>query len=168
MNKNLALCTVAMATLGGCESFWDVVVPAADTTPPTAIATIYENGTHVPASDRTTHDPSEGIVVVASGIDEGGIKRISLTRSGKVYCDIGGGFSKVYHLDTVPTTIEVGGGVGDTVSNGQWTFDVARPGDIGCGPGEVVLLAEYHWGVEAEDFHGNTSSMTAGVLSYEP
>ncbi|MCY0988515.1 hypothetical protein OV203_15390 [Nannocystis sp. ILAH1] len=162
--QGAGLLALAMA-LVGCDYFYDVTVPASDSTPPVAWAAVYRaevyeaisGGTQTPLSFEVA-DPNLYYLVIAAGTDAGGTRKVTMNHEFTRTCvqgDLGQNTSGLL----APFVDTQSGSVGSTVSNGVWTGPLVRLSDYAtCNPGWTLSYVAYEWTATAEDFHGNTAT----------
>lgn len=175
--------------LGGCEFFSNVVVPATDDTDPHALIWLLdlEEGVYKDARGQVwvTSDPNEGFITMATALDAGGARRVTMRR--KVTGVYGHphpywqyfplaiqswGTPALYYPITLGLREETqSGGVGDVVSDGLWTGDYITPGSYesllpSSVGGRPLYMLVFTWWAETEDMHGNVSISPPGYLVY--
>jgi hypothetical protein len=170
------------ALFAGCQYFSNVVIPAVDTTPPSAIAGVYdvEQGKYVALGFGIqsvyydVYDPTTTLMAVGSTYDQGGAKSVSMTAEWVYYCEDSSGDVGILTDDFVrpppPTSASQNGKVGDTVSNGVWAYFAVRFDQVPsardeCPRGWTPLYTAFNWSFESVDFHGNTS-WGSGEIDY--
>ncbi len=178
--------------LSGCDYFTNVVIPAQDTTAPLAVTGVYdlEQGKYVeiglggcplefdecpPAFQYTVTDPTLTVLAVGATYDTGGAKSVDLEVWFEYWCRDSKGKTEgpVFYETSGHQTATQTGRVGDTVSNGLWTYVPVRfdqyPSDPpnGCrefGLTTIGKAAELF--VVSEDFFGNQAIQTGEIDYY--
>ncbi|MGN6105873.1 MAG: hypothetical protein ACTHU0_12275 [Kofleriaceae bacterium] len=156
-----------------CEHFDDIVIPAIDTTPPTVI-----NGVQKPGEandgytingyyDEQLTDPNLSVIALATGIDSGGVRRLSVSWTIDRTCTNGSVSVLVAPLVATETETQPGA-VGSTVSNGIWLARSFRASQYGCPSGTWPTWVGLSWTTEAEDFAGGITRHSARVFWRRP
>ena len=166
------------ASVSSCQYFSNVVIPPTDTTPPVAWAGVYslETGSYVAEGGTDgavgytigLDELTNTYLLVSAGIDGGGVSQVEMTPEVLVWCDLRGAPVTIALATQVVTQA---GNVGDTVSNGQWTytpirFDTYLNADFqsaACG-GAMPGFVEAVWSAVAVDFHGNRTQAGTSIL----
>ncbi len=151
-----------------CPYFSPVVVPAVDTTAPTAYVGIwtsaggYEALSPYGPVDRSI-GPNEQVLAFAVASDAGGAQALRITADEYLVC-CRGDICQVVNPG-LPMTETQPGSTGATVSNGIWNGRwIARPT---CPAGYTLQSYAYRWSAVATDFRGNTSPRSAsGAIHY--
>lgn len=166
--RHLFLLTVVLA---GCDDFWEVTIPSADSTDPVAITSINDVngrlvmslGTMTPI-DYTITDPDEIYALVSAVMDTGGAHSVTHSSSVAVLCD--GGL--VVSSPTTSSTTTQAGSAGDTVNNGVYAYGFFRAGDwfSACPTKDEFLSVTVSWLAEGEDFYGNTATHGYATATY--
>jgi hypothetical protein len=180
------LAVFAAIPIAGCDYFSNVVIPVADTTPPAAVSGVYDlaQGKYVALGFNPggvsyfTNDPTATFLAVAATYDAGGAKSVFMFGQYGYACRrTSDGF--VARLDDEflnqqgPQVASQTGNVGDTVSNGVWTYDSVRFDQVpasecdNLGIGWTYVYTYFWWNVQSEDFHGN-ESYGSGEIDYHP
>ena len=163
-----SLFAIALLTTG-CE-FWDeVTVPAADTTPPAAVARLLELDGE--GMDRfafqagqqvsvVTNDPNRRFVAIGAAWDPQGAKRVRVDRGGSYTCVLpGGGVGSASFITIAPLHATQAGGPGVVVDTGVWNGALVTTDKDGlCDAPYVLESYTYWWSVEAENFFGQVVS----------
>jgi hypothetical protein len=171
----------------GCQYFSNVVVPANDPTPPTAISGAYEltKGAYQALSfdqagafELAVNDDTETFLAVSAGMDDGGPRNVEMLGPNRdpygpiatMWCTDARG---VDHVTTVQTwgqpVVSQHGNVGDTVSNGLWTYVPVRFDQFdACPAGTRLRTATFAWSTRAEDMAFHATYGTNVSIRYTP
>jgi hypothetical protein len=175
------------AALSGCDYFSNVVIPATDTTPPYAVSGVYDivqnqyvalgatgDSLDKPALKYRVTDPTETYMAVGATVDLGGAKSVHVWGQFVWWCRDSHGTEGLEPGPIVGSnTATQNGNVGDTVSDGVWTylavrFDQVEPAN-GCAQnGWTYLYTKFYWFTTSEDFHGNKAYSTGEMDYYGP
>ncbi|WP_096328875.1 hypothetical protein [Nannocystis exedens] len=162
--------------LVGCDYFYDVTVPASDSTPPVAWAAVWRQDVYeaVSSSDGgaalsfAVPDPNDYYMLIGAGTDDGGTKKVTIQQEFSRTC-IQGDIGQLQTGLLVPMVETQSGTVGATVSNGVWTGPMVRLSDYAtCDSGWTLSHVAYLWHVTAEDFHGNKKSHGWARIHWSP
>jgi hypothetical protein len=163
------------ALFSGCDYFSNVVVPAVDTTAPTAFSGVYDifgqryEALAVDSVDFEVTDPTVPYAAVGATYDNGGAKSVQITGTLEIDCHSNDGLGQYQVQDWAPLTASQSGSVGSTVSNGVYqAYGINFSQLAVCpDPGFSLEWARFSWTTESIDFHGNTSA-SSGSMTYEP
>lgn len=160
-----------LLTMGStdCEHFSNVVVPASDSTPPTAYDGVWRGGEYEvlrPSGNSgfVYHiDPGETVFAMASAIDPQGLRKLTMSTEGGWTCCSGNICSTSSGL-SVPYVETQAGTVGSTVSTGIWhAVEVKLPT---CNPGYTLTSFGFAWTTVGENFHGGTVTSAKHRIVY--
>jgi hypothetical protein len=162
--------------LSGCKFFSTVTVPVTDTKPPLAPVSVFDFGisdyaaisTMLPLRYEVT-DPERTYLAVSATVDSGGAKEVMMWGMWLKYCTATGVPHETLFVqvpDEPPSTAQVG----DTVSNGRWSYQVVRfadaPAGLPCPGGGAPHHLSFKWFTTAVDFHGNETDNEGEILYY--
>jgi hypothetical protein len=157
-----------------CEYFSNVVVPASDSTPPTAYDGVWRGSEYEilrPSGNSgfTYHfTPGLPVFAISSGIDPEGLRKLTMyTDSGWLCCSEGGGENvcSVAGGLSSPIVETQPGTVGSTVSSGIWTY-VEIASLPKCQSGWTLKSYHFSWRTEAENFHGGKVTSATHKIVY--
>jgi hypothetical protein len=140
-----------------CDAFEDVTVPVTDSEPPVPFNGIWYQGDYTVLTFEQqpvlyTAEPGEPLVIVAGGLDRGGVRSVTFAGSSGMTC-CRRRVCSTYQTLTEPNVQTQDGAVGSTVSNGVWaSTGMTVPG---CDARSTSGSWSYTWQVTVEDFHGN-------------
>jgi len=154
------LCLTMGAT--DCQYFSSTTVPVTDATPPVTWDGVWLDGNYVALASSGVSfayhiAPGASVFAVSSGMDDGGVSKITTGGTSGWTCCRGSICRRTTSLG-VPTVTTQPGNVGDTVSNGVWTTFVVTAPAVDCGDGFTLTSYALSWATTAEDFHGNRTS----------
>ena len=141
-----------------CEYFTDTVVPASDSTPPTAYDGVWRGGEYEvlrPSGNNgiTFHfTPGETVFAVSSAIDPEGLRKLTMSTEEGWLCCSGNICSSSSSL-SVPLVETQSGTVGSTVSTGIWNAVEIHELPT-CNSGYTLTSYGFAWTTEGENFHG--------------
>ncbi len=167
----------ATSLFAGCDYFSNVVIPATDTLAPASIAAVYDvqKGEYVemdfsPGMYFEVSDPTLTFMAVGATYDNGGAQGLTMNAVWIDYCWEGGANPTPHYWPLSELQSQQAGKVGDTVSNGLWSYYPVRfdqePHGCSGGPGALAQVA-FQWWVSSVDFHENETS-NQGFMSYTP
>jgi hypothetical protein len=141
-----------------CQYFSSTTVPAVDTTAPATWDGVWANGDYVKLITNPgsfVHHVTLGteVIAVASGLDDGGVSKVTMSTEESWLC-CSGNICSVTQSSSIPTIATQAGSVGSTVSNGVWTsLSVQAHGS--CNTGYTLTSYRFAWTTTTQDFHGN-------------
>jgi hypothetical protein len=176
--KALFLAPVALL-LGGatdCEYFYDVTVPSSDTTAPTIFDAVWWESEYIESAGNTgtfTYHlaPGEQVLAISSGMDSGGVKKLTMSGDRSwTCCNYSGGepvCSTTQPISAAQTESQAGG-PGSTVSSGIWLGTQVKVPPLSqlCQPGWTLQSWRYRWRTTAENFHGGTRTGEYRTIRY--
>ncbi len=174
--QRMGACLLPLVVLVGCDLYSDVTVPTTDTTAPVAQAAVWRSEVYEAVSysgidplSYEVSDPNDYYQIIASGMDNGGIKKVTMLREFDRTCTQDPDLAQSATGSLTPMVITQSGTVGSTVSNGQWTGPLVRLSDYAtCNPGWKLSSVSYRWHVTVEDFHGNTATHGPAKIHWTP
>lgn len=164
----LFLCLTMGAT--DCQYFSSTTVPAADTTPPLTWDGVWVDGTYVdltlsPWSFVYHVAAGTSVVALSSGMDSGGVSKVTMSVSESWVCCLGDICSVVEPL-WVPIVATQDGSVGATVSDGVWQGRVVQTPSKVCKGSSTLESYRFMWSTTAEDFFGNKTTGALQTIVY--
>ena len=159
----LFLAPVALLLATGateCDAWEDTTVPASDSTAPDVYDAVWYQGTYeeidVHSQPLTYHlTPGEEIIALGSGLDSGGVKKISMTRELSWTCCTFGNVCSTSQTSATALTDTQAGGVGSTVSEGMWLGQAVEFDPAGlCNNFYWPTSYTFRWRTTAENYHG--------------
>jgi hypothetical protein len=167
-----------LATISSCEYFTNVIVPPQRTSEPAAWAGVYalRDGAYVSLGPGQggayyrTNSATDAFLAVAAGYDPDGIYAVKeYDAEWLQYCK-GTGIDpdSQWVADQVVTQP---GGIGQTVSNGLWTYDLVRfdQAPTECPNGYSLDHITFQWKVSAQDYFGFAEwPWGSGQIDYYP
>lgn len=163
---------VPLSGFTSCQYFSTTTVPASDTTPPIAVASLVRGSDQVirfGSLSEVTHDPNENLIPISAIYDNGGARTVTMNRSVRVTCRQGS-LTQLSIFDFLPSLTDTqAGSVGSSVSDGIWVGEGIRFSQfIGvCNPGFTIDNARYGWSFSGSNFHGMTAS-GGGSITFTP
>jgi hypothetical protein len=153
-----------------CQLFSATTVPATDTTPPATLDAVYLNGNYIAVSSTggsfVYHiAPGASVLWLSSGIDDGGVSKITTSTSQTMEC-CRGSICERFESLSVPVVTTQDGSVGSTVSNGVWFGRAITAPALDCGNGFTLVSFHFSWATVAEDFHSNHASGASQSIAY--
>jgi len=152
-----------------CQYFSSTTVPPTDTSPPATWDGVWTAGDYAKLSTNPgsfTYHIALGaqVIAVSSGIDGGGVRKVTMATDESWTCCSGNICSGTESL-SAPTIATQNGSIGATVSNGVWTgLSVQAHGP--CNPGYTLSFYRFAWTTTAEDFHGNKATGSTQQIVY--
>jgi hypothetical protein len=144
-----------------CQSYTAVTVPAVDTTRPLTLDGVWDPSTAAwvvlkeSGTSGVVHHltPGKLVIAVASGLDQGGTRTVSMAIETGWKCCQGSICSNTISLAT-PVVDTQPGSIGAPVSDGVYVATVIGTLPT-CNPGYTLASYRYAWTTTVEDFHGN-------------
>lgn len=162
----LLLAPVALLLATGateCDAFTTVTVPSSDSTAPELYDAVwfeseYEEIEH--HSETLTYHlaPGDLILALGSGLDSGGVKKISMTREWSWTCCTSGNVCSTTQTLAAALSDTQPGGPGDVVSEGMWlgqSVELPSANEL-CNSGWWPTSYRFRWRTTAENYHGKT------------
>lgn len=154
-----------------CSAFGTVTIPSFDTTPPETADAVWRNNEYVALGGTmlggaiTYHlSPGETVIAVASGVDEGGVRKVTMSIDRFWKCCQGNICSNTSSSST-PVIGTQSGSVGSVVSDGVYVGSVVGTLPT-CNPGYTLKAYRFAWWTMAEDFHGLMRSSPTHQIVY--
>jgi hypothetical protein len=141
-----------------CDYFAKVTVPATGGGPPIVYDGVWKNGkyetlvNHSAPLHLTWFEQDRSPIVVSAARDHSGVRELRTSARTETECCIARQSCQKIVTARPELVATQAGGVGASVSNGLYNFDVvSRPV---CPAGYSVTSFSYYWVTDAVDFHG--------------
>jgi hypothetical protein len=167
----LFLTFIPLSGYTSCKYFSTTTVPATDSTPPIAVASLVRGADQLIRFGElieTTHDLNENFIPIGAIYDNGGARSVTMHQSVRVRCRQGS-LAQLSIVHFLPISDTQAGSVGSSVSDGIWVGEGFRFSTYAalCNPGFVVEEIRYGWSFSGDNFHGLTAS-NGGAITYTP